>query len=70
MSLYGPDISLEGSRLVDRADRVEYVMIPVDQDAQLIADWLAIADAFDEVARNEIWILYERDPDVELPDQS
>jgi len=70
VSLYGPDISLEGSRLVDRADRVEYVMIPVDQDAQLIADWLAIADAFDEVARNEIWILYERDPDVELPDQS
>ena len=42
-------------------------MIPVDQDAQLIADWLAIADAFDEVARNEIWVLYERNRDVALP---
>jgi len=68
VSLYGPDTSLEGSRLDERSDRVEYVMIPVDQDAQLTADWLAIADAFDEVARNEIWIVYERDPDVELPD--
>ena len=66
-SLYGPDTSLEGSRLDERAERVEYVMIPVDQDAQLIADWLAIADAFDEVARNEIWVLYERDRDVALP---
>ena len=65
--LYGPDTSLEGSRLADRAERVDYVMIPVDQDAQLIADWLAIADAFDEVARNEIWVLYERNRNVELP---
>ena len=67
VSLYGPDTSLEGSRLDERAERVEYVMIPVDQDAQLIADWLAIADAFDEVARNEIWVLYERNRDVALP---
>ncbi len=65
--LYGPDTSLEGSRLDERAERVEYVMIPVDQDAQLIADWLAIADAFDEVARNEIWVLYERNRGVALP---
>ncbi len=67
VSLYGPDVSLEGSRLDERAERVEYVMIPVDQDAQLIADWLAIADAFDEVARNEIWVLYERNRNVALP---
>ena len=67
VSLYGPDTSLEGSRLDERAERVEYVMIPVDQDAQLIADWLAIADAFDEVARNEIWVLYERNRSIALP---
>ncbi|HYN31066.1 MAG TPA: DUF2079 domain-containing protein [Ilumatobacteraceae bacterium] len=67
VSLYGTDTSLEGSRLDERAERVEYVMIPVDQDARLIADWRAISDAFDEVARNEIWVLYERNRNVELP---
>jgi uncharacterized membrane protein len=67
--LYGPDTSLEGSRLDERAERVEYVMIPVNQDDELVADWQAIAGAFDEVRRNAIWILYERDRDVELPDE-
>ena len=65
--LYGPDTSWEGSRLGDRSERVDYVVIPTDQDEQLVADWLAIADAFDEVDRNEIWILYERDRSVPLP---
>jgi len=65
--LYGPDTSLEGSRLDDRAERVEYVVLPVDRDEQLVADWLAIDAAFDEIARNEIWVLYERDPEIPLP---
>jgi len=67
VTLYGPGTSLEGTRLDDRAERVDYVMIPVAQDEQLTIDWLAIADAFDEVARNEIWVLYRRNHDVALP---
>jgi uncharacterized membrane protein len=65
--LYGPDDRLEGTRIEDRAERVEYVMIPTEQDAQLVADWSAIAPAFDLVDENDYWRLYERDPDVELP---
>ncbi len=65
--LYGPDTSIEGSRLEDRAERVEYVMIPTAQDAQLQADWAAIAPAFDLVDSNDYWLLYHRDPAVALP---
>jgi uncharacterized membrane protein len=64
--LYGPDTSMEGMRLDDRADRVEYVMLPADQ-GDLVADWTVIADAFDEVGRNAYWVLYRRDPTVVLP---
>jgi len=66
--LYGPDVSLEGSRIDDRADRVEFVMLPVRLGDALVDDWLAIEDAFTEVARNEFWVLHERDPDIALPD--
>jgi len=65
--LYGPDTSIEGSRLEERSDRVEYVMIPTAQDPQLQADWASIAPAFDLVDSNDYWLLYQRDPDVELP---
>ncbi len=65
--LYGPDDSLGGTRLEDRAERVEFVMIPTRQDDQLVADWAAISDAFDEIARNERWLLYRRDRSVDLP---
>ncbi len=67
VELYGPDDSLGGSRLEDRAERVEFVMIPTSQDDQLVADWASISVAFDEIARNERWILYERDRSVALP---
>ena len=65
--LYGPDASLEGSRLAERADRVEFVLLPVSRDAQLEADWAAIGAAFDEVERNDFWVLYRRDRDTPLP---
>jgi hypothetical protein len=61
VTLYGADDSLEGTRLVERAERVEYVMLPVRRDAQLRRDWAAISDAFDEVARNDLWVVYRRD---------
>ena len=42
--LYGPDTSLEGTRLEDRAEQVEYVVLPVARDPQMTEDWNAIAD--------------------------
>ena len=66
--LYGPDASTEGERLTERAERVDVVMLPVNLDGALVDDWLEVADAFTEVARNDIWILYERDRSVPLPD--
>jgi uncharacterized membrane protein len=65
--LYGPDTSLEGTRLDDRAERVEYVILPVDRDDQLAADWMAVDEAFVEIGRNGLWVLYERDPSAALP---
>ncbi len=65
--LYGADASAEGDRLAERSERVDFVMLPVRLDNDLIGDWLDVEDAFDEVARNEIWILYERDRSVPLP---
>ena len=65
--LYGPDASTEGERLDDRAERVEYVMLPVSDDQRLVDDWRQVEDAFTEVARNEIWVLYERNRSIPLP---
>ncbi len=65
--LYGADSSLEGRRLDARADQVEFVMLPVARDDQLVADWTAIEEAFTEVGRNEFWVLYERDRSIPLP---
>jgi hypothetical protein len=65
--LYGPDDSLEGTRLDDRADRVDFVMLPVDRSADVRADWEQVSDAFEEVGRNRFWVLYERDRSVPLP---
>ena len=59
--LYGPDTSLEGTRLEDRAEQVEYVVLPVARDPQMTEDWDAIADGFELVESNESWELYERD---------
>jgi len=67
--LYGAGSSLEGRRLDDRAERVDFVMLPVADDPRLVGDWLAIEEAFTEVARNDIWVLYERNRSVPLPDR-
>jgi uncharacterized membrane protein len=65
--LYGADTSQEGQRLDDRAERVDFVMVPVADDPSGVADWEAIEEAFTEVARNDVWVLYERNRDVPLP---
>jgi uncharacterized membrane protein len=70
--LYGPDISLEGTRLDDRAEEVEYVVLPVAKDAETQADWDAIKSAFDLVDINESWEVWHRAdrPLPPLPDGS
>jgi uncharacterized membrane protein len=65
--LYGADTALEGQRLDERSERVDFVVLPVNRDDEVVRDWLAIEDAFTEVARNEIWVLYERDRSIPLP---
>lgn len=65
--LYGVDDSLGGARLVERAEGVDFVVMPTSKAEGLGPDWEVIAEAFDEVDRNEIWVLYERNRSVELP---
>lgn len=65
--LYGPDPALEGQRLDERAERVEFVVLPARLGHSLLVDWLEIEPAFTEVARNGIWVLHQRDRGVPLP---
>lgn len=65
--LYGPDDSLGGARLADRAEGVDFVVLPTSEAEGLGPDWEVISEAFVEIERNDIWILYERDRSVELP---
>lgn len=65
--LYGPNGNVDGPRIPDRAERVEFVILPVTTDAYPHDDWLLIEEAFDLVDINEHWILYERDPSTALP---
>jgi uncharacterized membrane protein len=58
--LYGPDISLEGTRLDDLAEEVQYVVLPVVKEPDNEADWDAIRSAFDLVSANESWELWRR----------
>lgn len=59
--LYGPDARLDGSRLEDRAERVEYVVLPVERSDVEARDWAAIEAAFAVESANEYWVLYRRD---------
>lgn len=58
--LYGPDRRLEGTRLDDLAERVEYVVLPVDRSEMEARDWAAIEAAFAVESANEYWVLYRR----------
>jgi len=67
VDLYGADEAIAGTRLADRADRIEFVVLPTSEDENLADDWALVSSAFDEVDRNDIWILYRRDRSVALP---
>lgn len=58
--LYGPDDRLAGSRLVPQAERVEYVVLPVNRTETEVRDWAAIESAFVRVSKNEFWVLYRK----------
>lgn len=68
--LYGQNGNVDGPRVVDRAERVEYVILPTSTDAYSVADWLLIEEAFVLVASNDIWVVYQRDVDVPLPPEA
>ena len=65
--LYGPDPELEGIRLFERAERVDFVVLPTSEDENVADDFAIIEAAFVEVAANQFWVLYERDRSVPLP---
>ncbi len=65
--LYGTDISQEGSRLTERAEGVEYLVLQVDKSAENAADFDVIDEAFRLVRANDSWELWERDRSIPLP---
>lgn len=65
--LYGPDISLENSRLQDRADGVEFLVLLVNKSPENASDFEVIRAAFTLVRANESWQLWQRDTTVPLP---
>ena len=58
--LYGPEDRLAGTRL-EKAEQVEYVVLPVNRTETEARDWDAIEDAFTVVSTNEYWVLYRRE---------
>ena len=66
--LYGVDNSLEGTRLADRADGVDYVVVQRVREGAEAYDFESIQVAFDLEYSNEHWEIWRRDRTVELPE--
>ena len=64
---FGTDISIEGTRDEPRSERVDFVLLPAALDEQNQNDWNVIAPAFEEVERNDSWVLWQRDHAIDLP---
>ncbi|MDQ3352722.1 MAG: DUF2079 domain-containing protein, partial [Actinomycetota bacterium] len=54
------DVDIEGTRLVDRAERVEFVALPRARSEEETLDLARIEPAFELVIRNDYWELYRR----------
>lgn len=67
LTLYGPDRALEGMRLAERADGVDFIVLPTSEAENTAADFAAVSAAFVEVSSNQYWVLYERDRSIPLP---
>jgi uncharacterized membrane protein len=67
VELYGADSALAGTRLDERAEGIDYVMLPTSEDENVADDWAVVAAAFRQVAANDYWILYQRDRAIPLP---
>ncbi len=65
--LYGPDISREGQREVERAERVEYLVLQVDKSEEDARDFAVIEPAFTLVRANDSWELWRRNRSVPIP---
>ena len=68
--LYGANGIEDGPRLPARAERVEYVVLPVPGAGPTsfpAADWMIVSPAFDLVESNDYWALYRRNRSVPLP---
>ncbi|MEM1333441.1 MAG: DUF2079 domain-containing protein, partial [Actinomycetota bacterium] len=68
--LYGQNGNVDGPRIPDRAERVEYVVLPLSGDTYPVEDWLLIEEAFTLVEANDIWVVYRRDPSIPLPPEA
>ena len=65
--LFGTDLSLEGTRDAERAERIDFVVLPTSLDERGQEEWAVVAPAFDQIAANEGWVLYHRDRTEALP---
>ncbi|MFK7918415.1 MAG: DUF2079 domain-containing protein [Ilumatobacter sp.] len=69
--LYGANGIVDGPRIVDRAERVDYVVLPVPGAGPTsfpAEDWAVVRPAFDLVEANEFWAIYVRDRSIALPE--
>ncbi len=69
--LYGANGIVDGPRLPERAERVEYIVLPVPGAGPTTfpaADWAVVEPAFDLVESNGFWALYQRNRSVPLPE--
>ncbi len=65
--LYGTDASQENTRIDDRAEGVEFLVLQVEKSPENAADFDAVREAFRLVRANDSWELWERDRSVPLP---
>lgn len=65
--LYGVGLELEGTRLEDRAERVEYLVLQKNMSVETANDFAVIEDAFDICFENEHWVVWQRNDSVVLP---
>lgn len=69
--LYGPNGIVDGPRIPERAERVEYIVLPIPGAGPTsfpAEDWTVIKSAFDLVEANDYWAIYVRNPEVPLPE--